>query len=211
MKILLVEDHKSVAEGLIYSLEKNGYEVLYKKNFNSALAYVEQFNDYDLAIIDVMLGDGLGVDLYHYISKPIIFLTAMDDEKTIVECLEHGEYMNKPFKTSELLVRIKRLSNHKIIKVKELSYDLNKMEVSVDNNIIKLSVIELKILYILLENKNKVVTRAGLLNKIFEFTGNDVHDNTVTVYLKRIRDKLNVYTKEDIITTIKGIGYRIDE
>lgn len=211
MKILFVEDHQSVAEGLIYTLENNGHEVVYKNNYVNALEYTQRFHDYDIAILDVMLGDGLGTNLTPYISKPIIFLTAMDDEITIVECLEQGEYMNKPFKTSELLVRIKRLSSNKIIKVKDLSFDIDKMEASINNEVIKLSVIELKILYTLIENINKVVTREGLLNKIYEFTGNDVNDNTVTVYLKRIRDKLNQYSNDEIITTIKGIGYRIDE
>lgn len=211
MKILLVEDNQNVADGLIYTLENNGYTVVFKVCYKDALSYVKYNQDFDLAIVDVMLGDGLGTDLHQYIEKPIIFLTASDDELTIEQCLEYGEYINKPFNASELLVRIKRFSSNNIIKIKDLVFDTNKMVVTINDQVVSLSVIELKILYTLLLNKNKVVTRDGLLNKIWEFTGNDVNDNTVTVYLKRIRDKLSKHTSNEVITTIKGIGYRIDE
>ena len=144
---------------------------------------------------------------------PTIFLTAKDDEDDIVKGLEVGaeDYITKPFSIRELIARINkiRLRNKKnsIIKVKDIEFDIDKMVVYRDGKEINLTSLELKILNLLFMNLNKVVTRNYIIEKIWEWTGNDVNDNTVTVYLKRIREKLVT----DIIITIKGIGYRIDE
>ena len=119
--------------------------------------------------------------------------------------------MTKPFSTRELLARVNKiiLRNKKssVIKVKDISFDLDKMVVSKNNIKVELSSLELKILHLLFINIGSVVSRNTILEKIWEWTGNDVDDNTITVYLKRIREKLGT----DIIITIKGIGYRIDE
>lgn len=212
MKILLVEDNVNVGKGLVTTLQNYGYEVVYIDNFIDALCYVESGNNvFDMAIVDVMLHDDSGIDLHPFIQKPIIFLTAKDDEVTIVKCLEFGQYINKPFNINELIARIKNVTVNPVIKVKDLQFDSNKMEVKINDEIVNFSVIELKIINTLLMNLNKVITREYLLNKIFDFTGNDVNDNTLTVYLKRIRDKLSKYVDYEFITTIKGIGYRIDE
>ena len=110
----------------------------------------------------------------------------------------------------ELLTRINRImvrkDNNSTIKIKDITYNYDKMEVYKNNQKIELSSLELKILNLLFNNINKVVTRNLLLDKIWEWTGNDVDDHTITVYLKRIREKINT----DIIITVKGIGYRID-
>ena len=110
----------------------------------------------------------------------------------------------------ELLTRINRImvrkNNNSTIKIKDITYNYDKMEVYKNNQKIELSSLELKILNLLINNINKVVTRNLLLDKIWEWTGNDVDDHTITVYLKRIREKINT----DIIITVKGIGYRID-
>ena len=119
--------------------------------------------------------------------------------------------MTKPFSTRELLARIKRnimkKQNNTIITIQDISFDLDKMQVSKNNKVIPLTRLEIKILYLLFTNLGRVVRRDYMIEKIWEWTGNDVNDNTVTVYLKRIREKLQT----DIIITIKGIGYRIDD
>lgn len=140
---------------------------------------------------------------------PVIFLTACDIEENIVEVLNMGasDYITKPFRPLELIARINKILHKKTIKIKDITIDMNKMIVTKNNEIINLTTLEYKILNLLIENINKVVTRDRIIDSIWEWTGNDVNDNTITVYMKRIREKLN----SDIIVTIKGIGYRIDE
>lgn len=144
---------------------------------------------------------------------PVIFLTARDDEDDIIKGLNLGaeDYMTKPFSTRELLARVNKIilrnKNSSVIKVKDISFDLDKMVVNKNNIKVELSSLELKILHLLFINIGSAVSRNTILEKIWEWTGNDVDDHTVTVYLKRIREKLGT----DIIITIKGIGYRIDE
>ena len=140
---------------------------------------------------------------------PVIFLTACDTEENIVEVLNMGasDYITKPFRPLELIARINKILHKKTIKIKDITIDMNKMIVTKNNEIINLTTLEYKILNLLIENINKVVTRDRIIDSIWEWTGNDVNDNTITVYMKRIREKLN----SGIIITIKGIGYRIDE
>lgn len=216
MKILLVEDNLMVAKGIIYSLEQKNYEVVHKVNSMQTKEFLKD-NSVDLAILDVSLPDEDGFELYEKNLKDknicTIFLTAKDDENDIVKGLELGaeDYITKPFSIKELLVRINKILLRKrkntIVKVKDIEFDLDKMAVYKNDEKIPLTSLEIKILYLLFTNINKVVTRNYILEKIWEWTGNDVNDNTVTVYLKRIREKLS----SDIIITIKGIGYRIDE
>lgn len=216
MNILLVEDSQSIIKGLDYAFKTNNYNFYATTTVQATKDYLKE-NKPSIIILDITLPDGNGLDLYKNFIKnlniPTIFLTAQDDEETIVEGLNLGadDYITKPFSTKELLARVNRiiLRTHQntIIKVKEISFDLDKMIVSKNNTPIELTSLELKILYLLFENINKVVRRGTILDKIWEWTGNDVDDHTITVYLKRIREKLGT----DIITTIKGIGYRIDK
>ena len=215
MKILLVEDNEILAKGLIYSLEQKKYQVIHTLNVENTLKILKT-EKIDLAILDVSLPDGNGFDLYKNNIKekniPSIFLTAKDEEDNIVKGLELGaeDYITKPFSIKELMARINRiiLRNKKntIIQVQNIKFDMDKMVVYRDNENVELTNLELKILNLLFLNLNKVVKRSEIIDKIWEWTGNDVNDNTVTVYLKRIREKI----KTDIIITIKGIGYRID-
>ncbi len=215
MKILLVEDNEILAKGLIYSLEQKKYQVIHTLNVENTLKILKT-EKIDLAILDVSLPDGNGFDLYRNNIKekniPSIFLTAKDEEDNIVKGLELGaeDYITKPFSIKELMARINRiiLRNKKntIIQVQNIKFDMDKMVVYRDNESVELTNLELKILNLLFLNLNKVVKRSEIIDKIWEWTGNDVNDNTVTVYLKRIREKI----KTDIIITIKGIGYRID-
>lgn len=212
MKILLVEDNKSISDNLKYTFNMNNIDFDVTNNIKSTKDYLE-YNKPSLIILDVTLPDGNGFDLYKSkLSKmniPVIFLTACDTEENIVEVLNMGasDYITKPFRPLELIARINRILHKKTIKIKDITIDMNKMIVTKNNEIINLTTLEYKILNLLIENINKVVTRDRIIDSIWEWTGNDVNDNTITVYMKRIREKLN----SDIIITIKGIGYRIDE
>lgn len=212
MKILLIEDNKSISDNLKYTFNMNNIDLDVTNNIKSTKDYLE-YNKPSLIILDVTLPDGNGFDLYKSeLSKmniPVIFLTACDTEENIVEVLNMGasDYITKPFRPLELIARINKILHKKTIKIKDITIDMNKMIVTKNNEIINLTTLEYKILNLLIENINKVVTRDRIIDSIWEWTGNDVNDNTITVYMKRIREKLN----SDIIVTIKGIGYRIDE
>lgn len=215
MKILLVEDNETIAKALKYALEQEKYKVIRAENIKETLQCLNE--EIDLIILDVSLPDGDGFDLYEKTIKklniPTIFLTAKDEENDIIKGLELGaeDYITKPFSAKELIVRMKKIllrqKKNTILKVKDISFDIDKMVVYKNEEKLELTSLELKILHMLFLNMNKVVTRNDIIEKIWEWTGNDVNDNTVTVYLKRIREKLQT----DIIITIKGIGYRIDE
>ena len=216
MRVLLVEDNEALARGLIYALKGEGYEVFHAPGVREARRMAEDAEP-ELVILDISLPDGNGFFYYEGVLKgkavPTVFLTARDDEEDIVKGLELGaeDYVTKPFSTKELLVRIRKIllrqKRNTIIQVKDIRFDIDKMIVYRGKDEIGLTRLELKILELLFMNLNKVVTRNEIIDKIWEWTGNDINDNTVTVYLKRIREKI----KSDIIVTIKGIGYRIDD
>lgn len=212
MKILLVEDNLNIRDSLEYSFKIKRIDLISVPDVKSTLKYLEN-NKVDLIILDVTLPDGNGFDLYKdYIKDmeiPVIFLTARDSEEDIVNALDMGasDYLTKPFRTGELIARINKILNKKTISVSDITFDLNRMCVYKNNEMINLTTLEIKILGLLFSNINKVVTRDKIIESIWEWTGNDVNDNTVTVYMKRIREKLDT----DIIITLKGIGYRIDE
>lgn len=212
MNILLVEDNLGIQKGLSYSLTKNNYNVIVKSSIKDTKAYLQD-NKPNLIILDIALPDGSGLDLYKDYIKSLnintIFLTADDNIDNIVFALDTGacDYITKPFEVRVLIAKINRILSNKSLIIKNIVFDFNKMEAFKNNNVVSLTSLEKKILFLLVSNKNKVVTRENLINYIWELTGNDVYDNTITVYLKRIRKKLDT----DIIKTIKGIGYRIDE
>lgn len=214
--ILLIEDNESIAKALLYSLNQKGYDIVHKINVKDTLSFLEK-EKVELIILDISLPDGDGFTLYEDTIKklkiPTIFLTAKDEEDDVVKGLELGaeDYITKPFSTRELIARINKIilreKRNLIIKVKDIKFDIDKMVVYKNEEKIDLTSLELKILHLLFVNLNKVVTRNYIIDKIWEWTGNDINDNTVTVYMKRIREKL----KTKIIITIKGIGYRIDK
>ena len=142
----------------------------------------------------------------------MLFRSAKDEEEDIIKGLLMGaeDYITKPFSTKELLVRISKILlrfQNNIIKVKDITFDMEKMIVYKKGIEIELTSLELKLLHLLFLNIGKVVSRITILDNIWKWTGNEVDDHTITVYLKRIREKL----KSNIIITIKGIGYRIDK
>lgn len=217
-KILLVEDNEMIVKGLVYSLSKEGFETNIAYNAQEAESKIES-NVYDIIILDVMLPDGNGFELCKYIKEnkdiPIIFLTAKDDEKDVVNGFNLGadDYVIKPFRTMELISRIynvlRRYNKDKnVIEIGQVRIDLEANRVYVDNKEAEFTALEYKILVLLFTNAGKTVTREKILDKIWDVAGNFVNDNTLTVYVKRIRDKLG---KSDVIKTIKGIGYRVDK
>lgn len=217
-KILLVEDNEMIVKGLVYSLSKEGFETNTAYNAQEAESKIES-NVYDIIILDVMLPDGNGFELCKHIKGnkdiPIIFLTAKDDEKDVVNGFNLGadDYVIKPFRTMELISRIynvlRRYNKDKnVIEIGQVRIDLEANRVYVDNKEVEFTALEYKILVLLYTNAGKTVTREKILDKIWDVAGNFVNDNTLTVYVKRIRDKLG---KSDVIKTIKGIGYRVDK
>ena len=217
MNILLIEDTESIIKGLTYSFEKNNYNLNVKTTIKDSKEYLLNNSNIELIILAITLPDGNGFNLCENTIKnlkiPTIFLTAKDEEDDIVKGLNVGaeDYITKPFSSKELLARVNRIllrsKKKNIIKVKDISYDMDKFVLMKDNIPIELTALELKLVNLLFNNLNKVVSRNVILDKIWDWTGNYVDDHTVTVYFKRIREKIGT----DIITTIKGMGYRIDE
>lgn len=211
MNILLVEDNDTITKGLEFFLKKNGYQVKSVKTLKEAK---ENLKNIDFMILDVVLPDGNGFCFYEQEAKAIktLFLTVKDEEDDIVRGLEIGaeDYMTKPFSSKELLVRMEKIlyreKKKNIKKVENIVFDMDKMLLYKEEKLIELTPLELKILHLLFQNLGKVVSRNMLLDHIWTWTGNDVDDHTITVYMKRIRGKIGI----DIITTVKGIGYRVD-
>ena len=211
-KILLVEDNEIIIKGLKYSLKSEGLEVIVANN----LSEIKIIDDIVLIILDISLPDGNGIEAFKDIrvkyTIPVIFLTAIDDEDTIVKCFELGadDYITKPFRTRELISRINRLlkkqKDNSLI-YKNIKIYLDSAKVFKNEKEIFFTPLEYKILLMFLSNINKIITREQILDKIYDMSGNFVNDNTLTVYIKRIRSKIG----EDIIKTIKGIGYRVDD
>ena len=212
--ILLIEDNEYIIKGIKYLLEANNFKVTVASTLNGAKTLIE--NKYDLIILDLMLPDGDGLDFYEeYLkNKATLVLTAKDDEDIISSSLDSGieDYIIKPFRSKELLARInkilKRNKDNEIITVGNVSVDTEAGRVFADDKEIILTSLEYRILLLLFQNLNRIVTRDILIDRIWDISGKYVEDNTLTVYIKRIREKLG---SDDIIKTIKGIGYRVDK
>ena len=216
--ILLVEDSKSIIMGLKYSLEQEGFKVITAKTIKEA----KESKDYDLILLDISLPDGNGFDFFKEVKKkedvPVIFLTALDEEINIVKGLDLGaeDYIVKPFRVKELISRIKvalrryNKMSSSTININGIELDSENMQAKKDGKVIELTSLEFKILLLLFTNKNKLVTRDMILNKIWDLAGNFVNDNTLTVYIKRIREKIGD-SEGKIIKTIRGVGYKVDE
>lgn len=220
-KILLVEDNETIVMGLKYSLEQENFQVISALNVEKAKEILNQ-ETIDLILLDVTLPDGNGFELCKYIKQkldvPVIFLTAQDEETSVVIGLDMGadDYIVKPFRTRELISRInsvlrrydKSVEMSNIIQYKNIKIDTNSAKVYKDNQEIIFTSLEYRILLMLFSNQNKLITREELLDKIWDIAGNFVNDNTLTVYIKRIREKLN---DDTVIKTVRGLGYRIGD
>lgn len=223
MNLFLLEDDYAIATGLCYSLENEGYSVTHASGVKQAIDIISK-EKFSLYILDLTLPDGSGYDVCKEIKKqgdlPVIFLTAYNDEVNVVMGFEFGadDYISKPFRLKELLVRIKsvlrRYNNETadgVIKFKDLTVNTNEAKVYKNGNEIILTAMEYRLLLILLNNRGKVLSRTQLLENIWDVDGDFVEDNTLTVYIKRLRDKIEEEPNRPlIIKTVRGLGYMID-
>ena len=221
-KILLIEDEKNIQISIVYYLQNEGFKINSANNIKEAYEKIEN-NMYNLILLDVTLPDGNGFDLYKKVIKnkniPVIFLTALDEEKDIVKGFKLGaeDYITKPFHAGELLYRIKNVLRHtkninqdEIIKIKNIKINLSKKLVLKNDKEIELTALEFKILQMLFENRGRIISRTQILEYIWDENENFVNDNTLTVYIKRIREKIeDDPNNAEIIRTVRGIGYKI--
>lgn len=218
-KILLVEDNETIILGLKYLLEQEQFNVIVSKTIKEAQKALHD-EKFDLILLDITLPDGNGFDICKKVKQQentaVIFLTARDEETNVVLGLDLGadDYVIKPFRSRELISRINsvlRRYNHKdtnnnFLTYKNIKIDIDKAKVYEDEKEIFFTSLEYKILLMLFSNQNRLITRDELLDKIWDIAGNFVNDNTLTVYIKRIREK---FKDKDIISTVRGLGYRI--
>ena len=218
--LLLAEDNELIIKGLQYLLDKEKYAVTVCRSASEAeeKALAGQF---DLAILDVGLPDGTGFDVCRSIKEyapetPVLFLTAKDEENDVVKGFGLGadDYIIKPFRNRELISRIDNIfrryhRDSDMLKAGGISIDLDANRVFRGEDRkeeIVLTALEYRIVSYLFKNKGRTVTRDMILSRIWDYAGNVVNDNTLTVYIKRIREKLG----PDVIKTVKGLGYRVD-
>lgn len=224
-KILIVEDDNNIIEALQYILEKEGFLISISRNKIEALSYLSS-KKFDLFLIDVQLPDGTGFDLCKYIKQnydlPVVLASAIGEEANVVYGLDLGadDFIVKPYRNSELIARIncvlRRDAKNKsknIIMYKNIRIDLRNAKVfnNQNNEEIVLTSLEYKLLLLFLKNKNKLVTRNEILEKVWDIDGNYVNDNTLSVYVKRLREKICDKDDKDAIQTIRGIGYILND
>ena len=218
-RILLLEDDTMIASGILYALESEGYETNHATRIKDARSLIEHYN-FDLAIIDMQLPDGTGFDvseIFKNNATSVIFLTVVDDENTIVRAFDEGaqDYIVKPFRIRELLARVRRIlsanikngEKDNIIYMGHAAIHTDEAKVYVNDKSIELTALEYRLLLIFASNKGLLLTRKQILDKIWDADGNFVEDNTLTVYVKRLREKLGEAIH---IETVRGMGYRVD-
>ncbi|HGM1478678.1 TPA: response regulator transcription factor [Clostridioides difficile] len=220
--ILLVEDDLSLIYGLEYSIQKNGFSVDVARTVEEALQIYKEKN-YDLLLLDVSLPDGDGFDICKRVREasnvPIIFLTASDEEVNVVMGLDMGgdDYITKPFKLNELISRIKALlrrynfTSENVTELKSNNITVKLLENRVFKNEIELELTtaEYKLLCLLMKNKNIVLTRKNILDKLWDGNGSFVDDNTLSVYVRRLRNKIEDSPENPkILLTVRRMGYK---
>ena len=217
--ILLVEDDTMIASGITYALETEGYEVCHATTVADAHDFIEK-REFHLAIIDMQLPDGTGFavsEKLEYANTAVIFLTVVDDENTIVKAFDDGaaDYIVKPFRIRELLARVRRVlatrndqnGKEHIICIGQARIHTDEAKVYVNDQLIELTALEYRLLLIFANNQGVLLSRQQILDKIWDVDGNFVEDNTLTVYVKRLREKLGNAVD---IETVRGMGYRVD-
>lgn len=219
MTILLVEDDISMNHILKDILEDAQYKTLVAENYQSA---IDQFlkEKIDLVILDIQLPDGDGIDLCKNLRQisnvPILFLTGSDDEETLVKGLNSGgdDYVTKPFRIKELLARINSLLRRSVLpnqmQIGDLMINLKRNEIYKKGKKIDLSMVDFEILKTLIINKDQVLTRQQLLSFLDKEGQYYVENNTLSVHMKRIREKIGLYQGLPYIETVRGIGYRMN-
>lgn len=223
-RILLLEDDVSLVDGLVYSLKKNGFEVEVAHTVQS----LPEIDRYDLLILDVTLPDGTGFDVCERVRKegrqiPIIFLTASDEEVHVIRGLDSGgdDYITKPFKLGELCSRIRALlrrvgasdgGKKTSMECGDISIDLLGSRAALKGKALELTSAEYRLLCLLVRNANRVMTRDMILNELWDDTGNFVDDNTLSVYVRRLREKVEADpSRPEHLITIRGFGYQWKE
>lgn len=220
MRIFVLEDDEAIGIGLSYTLESEKYEVTLVKTVAEAKKTVEN-EEFDLYILDLTLPDGNGYEVCSLIKSkgdlPVIFLTAYDDEINVVTGFELGadDYISKPFRVRELLARVKsvlrRYSKDNadgIVKIGELSVNTAEARMMLRGEEVILTAMEYRLLLSFVNNRGTVLTRRKLLEEIWDVDGDFVNDNTLTVYIKRLRDKIeNDPNDPQYIKTVRGMGY----
>lgn len=219
-KILLVEDEAALAAGLKYSMEKEGYAVSGAGSVRDGKTSFAS-GGFNLVVLDIGLPDGTGFDLCRFIRDqsgvPILFLTACDEETNVVMGLEMGgdEYITKPFRLRELLSRIKALlrrsggeyggrleSGGFILKAEESKLQHGNLNIT-------LTPAECRLIHLLMSNPNHTLTRGRILAKLWDNAGDFVDDNTLTVYIRRLREKIEANpSNPKFIRTVRGVGYK---
>ena len=217
VRIMLVEDDAYLRDGLCELLEKEGYAVESACNCSEGRNIFNK-SVFNLVILDVMLPDGNGLELCTEIRNqgddvPILFLTACDEEFQIVRGLDAGadDYVTKPFRLLELLSRVRALLRRRtgstVYQNNDLFVDVSTMSVKKNGENVILTPTEFQILSVLIQNSGIIVTRNNMLEKIWDCDGNFIDDNTLSVHISRLRDKIGA----DHITTVRGTGYRWEE
>lgn len=224
MDIFLLEDDSAIGIGLSYSLKNEGYGVTVAKTVKEALKVIKE-KSFSLYILDLTLPDGSGYDVCTEIKKsgdlPVIFLTAYDDEVNVIMGLElcADDYISKPFRVKELLARIKTVLRRYnkdtadgIINIGNIKINTNEAKVYKNSQEIILTAMEYRLLLTFINNRGIVLTRQKLLEDIWDVAGDFVNDNTLTVYIKRLRDKIEEDpANPSVIKTVRGLGYILEK
>ncbi len=226
-KLLLLEDDASLIDGLAYSLKKNGFDIEIARNLCEAEILLTRIKDFDLLLFDVTLPDGNGFTLCEKLREsgnlvPIIFLTASDEETSVIRGLDCGgdDYITKPFKLGELCSRIRALlrrsnrndAGESILRSGGLYVNLTEGRVFLGEDPIEFTSAEYRLLCLFLKNSGRVLTRSMILNKLWDGAGNFVDDNTLSVYVRRLREKLEKNpSKPEHLKTVRGFGYQWKE
>lgn len=219
--ILLVEDDRALATGLIFTFEEEGFRTFHAATVKSAEELFKE-NSIDLIVLDVMLPDGNGYSFCKAIRQksdvPIIFLTSCDDEVNIVMGLDGGgdDYVTKPFKLKVLMSRIKAQLRRQcaqvggVLRSGELSINPEQCKAYACGKELMLTATEYKLLYQLVLNGGKTMTRTVLLDLLWDGKGEYIDDNTLSVHMRHLREKIAQITDETVITTVRGLGYRLE-
>lgn len=223
MNIFLLEDDEAIGIGLKYSLENEGYTITLARSVKQAESIIDK-ETFSLYILDINLPDGSGYDICRKVKEkgdfPVIFLTAYDDEVNVVMGLDIGadDYIAKPFRVRELVARIKSVlrrygkdKTESVVKLGNVSVNLNEARVTKGGDDVILTAMEYRLLLTFLNNRGKILSRSRLLEEIWDVDGDFVNDNTLTVYIKRLRDKIERDPAcPSIIKTVRGLGYMIE-
>lgn len=222
--ILLLEDDTDLIDGLTYSLQKEGYVVDVAQTVRAAYACLKE-KTFNLLLLDVTLPDGNGMDVCRFVRErdkrvPIIFLTAMDEEVNVIRGLDGGadDYITKPFKLGELCSRIRALlrrsglgdagGENRLIS-EPLSIDLLSGSASLRDRPLELTVGEYRLLCLLVRNAGQTVLRETILDALWDGNGSFVDDNTLSVYIRRLREKIeDDPSKPKYLLTVRGFGYK---